>query len=85
MRRLTVSPVAYKLASNSAMMKSFVLLIIKCMMVLGTKSLVVLVTIFMYESTKLRIVSTYTRSIQPRTGQKYKNHFLIPLLDVCLV
>ena len=44
---ITVSPVAYKLASNSAMIKSLVLLIIKCMIVLGTKSRVVFVTIFM--------------------------------------
>jgi len=53
-----VSPVAYKCANSSELMKFLTSLIIRYIMVLGTKSRQVLVTIFMYESTRFRMVST---------------------------
>jgi hypothetical protein len=53
-----VSPVAYRFARSSALMKVLRSLIMRNMMVFGTRSRQVLVTIFMYESTRLRIVST---------------------------
>ena len=55
---LTVSPVAYRLASSSPLMNCFASLTIKYMMILGTWSLQDVVTIFMYESTRFLIVST---------------------------
>ena len=45
--KLTVSPVEYRLASSSPLMNALVSLIIKNIIILGTKSLQVLVTIFM--------------------------------------
>ena len=55
----TWSPLAYKWANNSPLIKSLALLTTRNMIAFGTKSLVVFVTIRIYESTKFLIVSTW--------------------------
>lgn len=59
----TWSPDAYKWANSSPLIKSLTLLITSIIIAFGTISRVVLVTIRIYESTKLRMVSTCLSSI----------------------
>lgn len=65
---LTWSPDAYKWAKSSPLINSLTLLITSIIIALGTMSRVVLVTIRMYESTKLRMVSTCLSSIGSNEG-----------------
>ena len=57
--KFTWSPLAYKWANNSPLIKSLALLTTKYMIAFGTMSRVVFVTILIYESTKFLIVSTW--------------------------